>query len=83
MQEIVALIVSGGDPASVETQLNWNRAPWLEVYQTRNLSLSERPSPRTLSTHFQYNMMPQGFFKVKPKVTLSCRWCHSSEMSVM
>lgn len=71
MQEIVPLIISGGDPASVETHPNWIRVPWLEVNQTRNLSLSERPSPRMLSTHFQYNMMPQGFFEVKPKVNLS------------
>ncbi|KAI4785381.1 hypothetical protein KUCAC02_037798 [Chaenocephalus aceratus] len=27
-----------------------------------------RPSPRLLTTHFQYNMMPPSFFEVKPKV---------------
>uniref|UniRef100_A0A4W6BM27 Sulfotransferase n=1 Tax=Lates calcarifer TaxID=8187 RepID=A0A4W6BM27_LATCA len=68
MQEIVPLIVSGGDPASVETLPNWNRVPWLEVYNARNLNLEERPSPRVFATHFHYNMMPPGFFEVKPRV---------------
>ncbi|XP_074476772.1 sulfotransferase 2B1-like isoform X2 [Sebastes fasciatus] len=68
MQEIVPLIVSGGDPASVETLPNWDRAPWLEETQACLLNLEERPSPRLLTTHFQYNMMPPSFFEVKPKV---------------
>ncbi|XP_037610890.1 sulfotransferase 2B1-like [Sebastes umbrosus] len=68
MQEIVPLIVSGGDPASVETLHNWDRAPWLEQTRACILNLEERPSPRLLTTHFQYNMMPPSFFEVKPKV---------------
>ncbi|XP_074478811.1 sulfotransferase 2B1-like [Sebastes fasciatus] len=65
-QEIVPLIVSGGDPASVETLPNWKRAPWLE--KTLNVTLEERPSPRLSTTHMWYNMMPPSFFEVKPKV---------------
>ncbi|XP_074476768.1 sulfotransferase 2B1-like [Sebastes fasciatus] len=68
MQEIVPLIVSGGDPASVETLHNWDRVPWLEQTRACILNLEERPSPRLLTTHFQYNMMPPSFFEVKPKV---------------
>ncbi|XP_042252349.1 sulfotransferase 2B1-like isoform X1 [Thunnus maccoyii] len=68
MQEIVPLIMSGGDPASVETLPNWDRVPWLEVHQTRFLRLESRPSPRMFATHYQYNMMPPSFFEVKPKV---------------
>ncbi|XP_049420254.1 sulfotransferase 2B1-like isoform X8 [Epinephelus fuscoguttatus] len=68
MQEIVPLIMSGGDPASVETLPNWDRVPWLEETRACNLNLEERPSPRMCTTHFLYNMMPPSFFKVKPKV---------------
>ncbi|KAJ4942006.1 hypothetical protein JOQ06_011877 [Pogonophryne albipinna] len=68
MREIVPLIMSGGDPRSVDTIVNWNRIPWLEVQQTASLELEQRPSPRLLTTHFQYNMMPPSFFEVKPKV---------------
>ncbi|XP_037611726.1 sulfotransferase 2B1-like [Sebastes umbrosus] len=68
MQEIVPLIMSGGDPASVETLLQWRRVPWLELDETSILNLEQRPSPRILCTHFQYNMMPPSFFEVKPKV---------------
>lgn len=70
MQEIVPLIVSGGDRASVETLPNWTRVPWLEVHQTGSLYLSQWPSPRVLATHFHYSMMPPSFFEVKPKVIL-------------
>lgn len=70
MQEILPLILSGGDPASVETVPNWDRAPWLEQDRARMLSLEERPSPRILTTHFRYDMMTPSFLKVKPKVDL-------------
>ncbi|XP_069011468.1 sulfotransferase 2B1-like [Embiotoca jacksoni] len=67
-QEIVPLVMSGGDPASVETLPNWDRVPWLEEHHACNLNLEERPSPRMFATHFQHNMMPASFFEVKPKV---------------
>ncbi|XP_078019640.1 sulfotransferase 2B1-like isoform X1 [Epinephelus lanceolatus] len=68
MQEIVPLIVSGGDPAFVETLPNYDRVPWLEHYRNSSLNLQEKPSPRMFTTHVQYNMMPPSFFEVKPKV---------------
>lgn len=68
MQEIVPLILSDGDPASVETLPNWDRVPWLEVKSSWTLNLDERPSPRVFTSHYHYNMMPPSFFKVKPKV---------------
>ncbi|XP_071400266.1 sulfotransferase 2B1-like [Centroberyx affinis] len=68
MQEIVPLIQSGGDPASVETAPSWDRVPWLEVTQASILKLEQRPSPRIFATHFHYSMMPLSFFKTKPKV---------------
>ncbi|XP_061665752.1 sulfotransferase 2B1-like [Syngnathoides biaculeatus] len=68
MQEIVPLIVSGGEPASVESLHNWDRVPWLEVARTCSLNLDSRPSPRMFTTHFLPHMMPPSFFQVKPKV---------------
>ncbi|XP_010784057.1 sulfotransferase family 2, cytosolic sulfotransferase 2, partial [Notothenia coriiceps] len=67
-QEIVPLIMSGGDPASVETLPNWERVPWLEEIQAYTFNLEQRASPRMLTTHSPYNMMPPSFFEVKPKV---------------
>nr|XP_061807809.1 sulfotransferase 2B1-like [Nerophis lumbriciformis] len=68
MQEIVPLIMSGGDPASVETSPNWERVPWLEVDHTWTLNIDDKPSPRMFATHFLPRMMPPSFFEVKPKV---------------
>ncbi|XP_047232466.1 sulfotransferase 2A1-like isoform X2 [Girardinichthys multiradiatus] len=68
MQEILPLIISGGDPASVESLPNWDRVPWLEETRASILQLEERPSPRMLTTHLHYDMMPPSFFQAKPKV---------------
>ncbi|XP_019740460.1 sulfotransferase family cytosolic 2B member 1-like [Hippocampus comes] len=68
MQEIVPLIMSGGDPSSVETLHNWDRVPWLEEAHSCSLDLDNRPSPRMFTTHFLPRMMPPSFFEVKPKV---------------
>ncbi|XP_073345198.1 sulfotransferase 2B1-like [Pagrus major] len=68
MQEIAPLIMSGGDPASVDTLPNWDRVPWLEEQRSCVLNLEQRPSPRMFATHYHYNMMPPSFFEAKPKV---------------
>lgn len=68
MQEMLPLIISGGDPASIETLHNWDRVPWLEENRALTLNLEKRPSPRMFTTHFHYSMMPPSFFEVKPKV---------------
>ncbi|XP_036937161.1 sulfotransferase 2B1-like [Acanthopagrus latus] len=68
MQEIAPLVVSGGDPASVDALPNWDRVPWLEEQRSCVLNLEQRPSPRVFATHFHYNMMPASFFEAKPKV---------------
>lgn len=73
MQEIVPLITSGGDPASVETLPNWERVPWLEEHLACKLNLEQRPSPRMFVTHIPHNLMPASFFRVKPKVICSFR----------
>ncbi|XP_073346350.1 sulfotransferase 2B1-like [Pagrus major] len=66
-QEIVPLIVSGGDPTCLQSP-NYERVPWLEECQRFSLNLEERPSPRLFATHVQYNMMPPSFFQVRPRV---------------
>lgn len=66
MQEVLCLIMNGGDPGKVERRPNWVRVPWLEtVHRT---PLEDRPSPRLLATHFSHDMMPQSFHQVQPKV---------------
>lgn len=68
VQEIVPLILSGGDPASVETLPNVHRCPWLEHTVASRLRLEDRASPRVLTTHLYYHMMPKSFYTAKPKV---------------
>ncbi|XP_039596295.1 sulfotransferase 2B1-like isoform X2 [Polypterus senegalus] len=68
MQEILTLVTSGGDFTPVLTLPNWDRVPWLEEHRTKELKMSERPSPRTLSTHLHYHMMPKSFYNSKAKV---------------
>ncbi|XP_063052374.1 sulfotransferase 2B1-like [Engraulis encrasicolus] len=70
MQEIVPVIQSEGDFTPIDTIPNWDRVPWLENAGSRAniLKLEQRPSPRIFATHFHYNMMPESYFKVKPRV---------------
>ncbi|XP_068161581.1 sulfotransferase 2B1-like [Antennarius striatus] len=67
-QEIVPLIMSGGDSVSVETLPYQDRTPWIEDTRLADLHFEERPSPRIFTTHMPYNTMPPSFYKVKPKV---------------
>ncbi|XP_034049769.1 sulfotransferase 2B1-like [Thalassophryne amazonica] len=73
MKEIIPLIQSDGDPASVEILPNWDRVPWLEESIACTLNLEQRPSPRVFASHFHYNMMPSSFFQAKPKVVYVMR----------
>ncbi|MGH0171997.1 UNVERIFIED_CONTAM: hypothetical protein FKN15_062338 [Acipenser sinensis] len=67
MQEIVPVILSGGDLSSIQTIPNWDRMPWLE--ETRALHLLDaRPSPRGIVTHLPYQLMPSSFSQSKAKV---------------
>ncbi|KAG7270604.1 hypothetical protein CRUP_011520, partial [Coryphaenoides rupestris] len=73
MQEIVPLVQAEGDPAAVQSLPNWDRAPWLEGLATHTLNLEQRPSPRVLTTHHQYSVLPPSFFKARPKVVYVMR----------
>ncbi|XP_063077232.1 sulfotransferase 2B1-like [Engraulis encrasicolus] len=68
MQEIVPVIQSEGDFTPIDTIPNWDRVPWLEEHRANILNLEQRPSPRIFATHFHYNMMPESYRKVKPRV---------------
>ncbi|XP_066575319.1 sulfotransferase family 2, cytosolic sulfotransferase 3 isoform X2 [Amia ocellicauda] len=67
MQEILPVILSGGNLTPVQTIPNWDRVPWLE--ETRaSLVLGDRPPPRAMVTHLPYHLMPPSFFTSKAKV---------------
>lgn len=70
MQEILPLVLHGGDLTPVQTILNWNRAPWIEVKKLAKV-INAMVSPRALVTHLPYNLMPPSFYYSKAKVK---RW---------
>ncbi|KAI4886706.1 hypothetical protein NFI96_021395 [Prochilodus magdalenae] len=73
LQEMIPLVLSEGDLASVQTLPNWDRVPWLEEHRAIVLNLEERPSPRVFATHFHHYMMNESYLKVKPKVVYVMR----------
>uniref|UniRef100_A0A8C9VE79 Sulfotransferase n=1 Tax=Scleropages formosus TaxID=113540 RepID=A0A8C9VE79_SCLFO len=67
MQEIIPLILSGGDLTPVHTIPNWDRVPWLEETRT-SLVIDKMRCPRVFVTHLPYHLMPRSFFSSKAKV---------------
>uniref|UniRef100_A0A667Y1Y7 Sulfotransferase n=1 Tax=Myripristis murdjan TaxID=586833 RepID=A0A667Y1Y7_9TELE len=67
MQEIIPLVLNGGDLTPVQTIPNWDRVPWLEETRTA-LVVDHLTSPRALATHLPYQLMPASFFSSKAKV---------------
>ncbi|XP_043571095.1 sulfotransferase 2B1-like [Chiloscyllium plagiosum] len=72
LQEILPLIYSNGDLTPVHTIPNWQRVPWLE-HKTGKSLLENRPSPRLITTHLTYHMMPKSFYTSKAKVVYVSR----------
>ncbi|XP_027026370.1 sulfotransferase 2B1-like isoform X2 [Tachysurus fulvidraco] len=67
MQEILPLILTGGDLTPVLTLQGYERVPWLE--EVRSLQVVRKLSaPRTLLSHMPYHLMPPTFFSSKAKV---------------
>lgn len=67
MQEILPLLLNGGDFTPVLTIPNWDRVPWLE--ETRATEIAEKLSaPRAFVSHMPYHLMPSSFFSSKAKV---------------
>uniref|UniRef100_A0A3Q0SU96 Sulfotransferase n=1 Tax=Amphilophus citrinellus TaxID=61819 RepID=A0A3Q0SU96_AMPCI len=67
MQEILPLVLNGGDLTPIHTIPNWDRVPWLEEKRLA-LVVDKLASPRALVTHFPYNLMPPSFYTAKAKV---------------
>ncbi|XP_041799126.1 sulfotransferase family 2, cytosolic sulfotransferase 3 isoform X1 [Chelmon rostratus] len=67
MQEILPLVLNGGDLTPIQTIPNWDRVPWLEEKRLA-VVVDQLPSPRALVTHFPYHLMPPSFHASKAKV---------------
>ncbi|XP_067914672.1 sulfotransferase 2B1-like [Heterodontus francisci] len=72
MQEILPLIYSNGDLTPVQSIPNWQRVPWLEQINGKTL-LENRPSPRLITTHLPYHLMPKPFYSSNAKVVYVAR----------
>ncbi|XP_075937533.1 sulfotransferase family 2, cytosolic sulfotransferase 3 [Anarhichas minor] len=66
MQEILPLVLNGGDLTPIQTVPNWDRVPWLEEKRLA-LVVDRLDSPRGLVTHFPYHLMPPSFHSSKAK----------------
>ncbi|XP_034410409.1 sulfotransferase family 2, cytosolic sulfotransferase 3 isoform X1 [Cyclopterus lumpus] len=67
MQEILPLVLNGGDLTPIQTIPNWDRVPWLEEKRL-SVVVDKLESPRGLVTHFPYHLMPPSFHTSKAKV---------------
>ncbi|XP_019220618.1 sulfotransferase family cytosolic 2B member 1 isoform X2 [Oreochromis niloticus] len=67
MQEILPLVLNGGDLTPIHTIPNWERVPWLEEKQLARV-VAKLASPRALVSHLPYNFMPPSFCTSKAKV---------------
>ena len=67
MQEILPLVLNGGDLTPVHNIVNWDRVPWLEEKRLAEI-VDRLTSPRSLVSHFPYNLMPPSFHTSKAKV---------------
>ncbi|KAM4568111.1 sulfotransferase 2B1-like [Fundulus diaphanus] len=67
MQEILPLVLNGGDLTPVLTIRNHDRVPWLECKQLAEI-VDRLTSPRALVTHLPYSLMPPSFHASKAKV---------------
>lgn len=69
MQEILPLVLNGGDLTPLHTIPNWDRVPWLEEKRLA-LVVDQLPNPRAMVTHFPYQLMPPSFLTSKAKVNV-------------
>ncbi|XP_038655554.1 amine sulfotransferase-like isoform X2 [Scyliorhinus canicula] len=65
MQQILSLIHSDGDPATVQSKPASERVPWIEL---PFLDFQSQPSPRLSVTHLPYHLIPEGLKKKNGKV---------------
>eukprot|EP00062_Callorhinchus_milii_P004402 gi/632942763/ref/XP_007886603.1/ PREDICTED: sulfotransferase family cytosolic 2B member 1-like [Callorhinchus milii] len=67
MQEVVSLIFSNGDLTPVQTIPSFDRVPWLEQIRSKSM-LETRASPRLITSHLLYRLMPKSFYTSRAKV---------------
>lgn len=67
MQQILTLIYNEGYRNGTETIQTVDQAPWIE-YNFRNVDHINRPSPRIITTHLPYDLVPKGLREKKGKV---------------
>ncbi|XP_060929710.1 sulfotransferase 2B1-like [Limanda limanda] len=67
MQEILRLVLNGGDLKPIQTIPNFDRVPWLEG-ERLSFVVDQLKSPRALVTHLPYHLMPASFHTSKAKV---------------
>lgn len=72
MQEILPLLLNGGDLTPIHTIPNWDRVPWLEEKRLE-VVVDQLKSPRAFVTHFPYNLMPPSFHTSKAKAVYVMR----------
>lgn len=68
MQEILPLVLNGGDLTPLQTIANWDRVPWLEEKRLA-LVVDQLPNPRAMVTHFPYHLMPPSLHTSRAKVS--------------
>ncbi|KAK3515254.1 hypothetical protein QTP70_013018 [Hemibagrus guttatus] len=66
MQEILPLLLNGGDFTPVLTIPNWDRVPWLEESHAAEIA-DKLNAPRAFVSHMPYHLMPSSFFSSKAK----------------
>lgn len=66
-QQILCLIFYEGHLNETEKIENGDRAPWLE-YNWKKVDFDQRPSPRLITTHLPYYLVPKGLKNKKAKV---------------
>ncbi|KAJ1152323.1 hypothetical protein NDU88_005098, partial [Pleurodeles waltl] len=66
-QQILSLIYHEGHLNKTENIETVDRAPWLE-YNLKKVDFEQRPSPRLITTHLPYYLVPKGLKTKKAKV---------------
>ncbi|MCJ8745523.1 hypothetical protein PDJAM_G00131200 [Pangasius djambal] len=67
MQEILPLLLNGGDLTPVLTLQAYERVPWLEEVRAAQV-VAKLSAPRAFISHMPYHLMPLTFFHSKAKV---------------
>ncbi|XP_066494736.1 sulfotransferase 2B1-like [Tiliqua scincoides] len=72
MAEILSLIRQDGDPTWVRNVLLWERMPWIENVEAKDIIMKYAP-PRFLSTHLPLQLFPKSFHHSKAKIIYTIR----------